>query len=379
MLKKDRPIAIWLLLGCFLIFAMVIIGGMTRLTNSGLSMVEWNLFMGSVPPTSEANWQELFNKYKQYPEYKLVNFNISLEEFKSIFYWEYGHRMFGRMIGLVFIIPFLWFWIKGRITKDLMPKLLIILALGAFQGFLGYWMVESGLVKDPDVSHYRLAAHLTTAFLTFAYTFWVALGLVYGKSEIGNRKSEILEEDTRTQSPDSDQSNPAIGHRPSAPNESSNRPPIFKWIRVLLVVLVIQIIWGAYVAGLNAGKVYNTWPKMGEKWIADGVTAMSPWWHNFVEGLAGVQFVHRYLAYAVLGLVIFIFFKGKRMNLFVSQRRGLNALLIAVGAQFFLGIFTVLYGVPLWLGVVHQLGAFVLLGATVYVLQRFQFLPSTRD
>jgi cytochrome c oxidase assembly protein subunit 15 len=391
MLKKNRPIVVWLLLGCFLIFAMVIIGGMTRLTNSGLSMVEWNLFMGSVPPTSEADWQELFDKYKQYPEYKLVNFNISVDEFKSIFYWEYSHRMFGRLIGLVFIIPFLWFWIKGKISKELMPKLLIILAMGAFQGFLGYWMVESGLVKDPDVSHYRLAAHLTTAFLTFAYTFWVALGLVYGKSVIrrpepvegGNRKSEILEEDARTQSSDSDQINPAIGHRslsevegrPSAQNLNSNKPSIYKWIRVLLVVLVIQIVWGAYVAGLNAGKVYNTWPKMGDKWIADGVTAMTPWWHNFIEGLAGVQFVHRYLAYVVVGLVLFIFFKGKRMNLFVSQRRGLNALLIAVGVQFFLGIFTLLYGVPLWLGVVHQLGAFFLLGATVYVLHRFQQLP----
>jgi len=364
MLKKDRPIVIWLLLGCVLIFSMVIIGGMTRLTNSGLSMVEWNLFMGSVPPTSDADWQELFEKYKQYPEYKLVNFNISLAEFKSIFYWEYGHRMFGRLIGLVFVLPFLWFWLRNKISKSLMPKLLLILALGGFQGFLGYWMVESGLVKDPDVSHYRLAAHLTTAFLTFAYTFWVALSLIYSKSMSARGKSfeqeSNLEHDTRTQSPKSDQIYSPI------------RPPIFKWIQVLLITLIVQIVWGAYVAGLNAGKVYNSWPKMGDQWIADGVTAMSPWWQNFVEGLAGVQFVHRYLAYAVVGLVLLVFFKGRKMTLQNSQRQGLRFLLAAVSFQFVLGIITLLYAVPISLGLLHQLGAFVLLGATVYVLQRFQ-------
>ncbi|MAY84586.1 MAG: heme A synthase [Flavobacteriales bacterium] len=362
MLKKDRPIVVWLLLGCILIFAMVVVGGMTRLTNSGLSMVEWNLFMGSVPPTSETDWQELFDKYKQYPEYKLVNFNISLDEFKSIFYWEYGHRMLGRLLGVIFLVPFLWFWIKGRISKDLMPKLLIILAMGAFQGFLGYWMVESGLVKDPDVSHYRLAAHLLTAFLTFAYTFWVALSLIYSKSMTA-RGGSIEQEDNWEEKSTSSS---------SSSNPSSTKPPIFKWIQLLLAVLIIQIIWGAYVAGLNAGKIYNTWPKMGEDWVAESVTAMSPWWHNFIEGMAGVQFVHRYLAYAVVGLVLFIYFKGRRMNLFVSQRRGLNALLIAVGLQFILGVFTLLYAVPISLGLLHQLGAFFLLGATVYVLHRFQ-------
>lgn len=360
MLKKDRPIVIWLLMGCFLIFAMVIIGGMTRLTNSGLSMVEWNLFMGSVPPTSEAHWQELFDKYKQYPEYKLVNFNISLDEFKSIFYWEYGHRMFGRLIGLVFIVPFLWFWFKGRISKALMPKLLIILAMGAFQGFLGYWMVESGLVKDPDVSHYRLALHLTTAFLTFAYTFWVALGLVYKRPETRDQRSDNLDQGARTQSSNSDQ------------KPISSRPNLFRWIQVLLITLILQIVWGAYVAGLNAGKVYNSWPKMGDQWIAEGVTAITPWWQNFVEGLAGVQFVHRYLAYVVIGLVLFIFFKGRKLDLSNSQQQGLRFLLAAVSFQFVLGIFTLLYGVPISLGLLHQLGAFILLGSVVYAMHRFQ-------
>jgi cytochrome c oxidase assembly protein subunit 15 len=336
--RASRPIINWLLLGCILIFLMVAIGGLTRLTHSGLSMVEWNLFMGSVPPTSTEDWEALFEKYKAYPEYQLVNFNISLDEFKSIFYWEYGHRMFGRLIGLVFIVPFLWFWMRKKISRSLMPKLVLILFMGGFQGFLGWYMVKSGLVKDPDVSHYRLAMHLITAFLTFAYTFWVALGLMYpgGRKEAG--------------------SNPVKGV-----------------LQLLLPVLVVQIVWGAYVAGLNAGKVYNTWPKMGEQWIAEGVTALSPWWHNFVEGLAGVQFIHRYLAYVVVGMVLIAFVRARKMKLKPSQHKSIQVLLLAVALQFVLGVVTLLYAVPLSMGLLHQLGAFFLLGASVFALHRFSY------
>jgi len=332
--KQSKAIPIWLLIGCLLIFIMVAIGGLTRLTHSGLSMVEWTIF-GAKPPSNDAHWQELFDKYKQYPEYQQVNFNFSLEEFKSIFFWEYFHRMFGRMIGLVFIIPFLWFWFKKMISKRLMPKLIIILIMGGFQGVLGWYMVKSGLVKNPDVSHYRLAMHLTTAFLTFAYTFWVALGLIYPESI----KAKIH--------------------------------PLKKYFTWLLPIVILQIIWGAYVAGLNAGKVYNTWPKMGDQWIADGVTAMQPWWLNFVEGLAGVQFIHRYVAYVVFGLIIFISIKAKKYKLSTSQQRGIRALHITVGIQFVLGVFTLLYAVPVSLGLLHQLGAFLLLGATVFAMNRF--------
>lgn len=335
MLKENRPIANWLLTGCVLIFIMVAIGGLTRLTHSGLSMVEWTAF-GSTPPASQDAWQELFDKYKQYPEYQQVNFNFSLEEFKSIFYWEYAHRMFGRFIGLVFILPFLWFWFRKKISKTLMPKLILILFLGGFQGMLGWYMVKSGLIKNPDVSHYRLAMHLTTAFITFAYTFWVALGLIYPKKEGANASH-----------------------------------PLKKYFLVLLPVLFMQIVWGAYVAGLNAGKVYTSWPKMGQQWIADSVTAIEPWWQNFVEGLAGVQFVHRYLAYVVVGLVLLIFFKARKTKLSASQKNGVTVLLLGVSLQFLLGIFTLIYAVPVTLGLLHQLGAFILLGATVFGLQRF--------
>ena len=342
----DKGIVIWLLIGCILIFVMVAIGGMTRLTNSGLSMVEWHLFMGSVPPTSESDWQILFEKYKQYPEYKHVNFNIDIAEFKQIFYWEYGHRMFGRLIGLVFILPFLWFLIKRRISKQLMPKLLIMLFLGGFQGFLGWYMVKSGLVKDPDVSHYRLAMHLITAFITFAYILWVALTLIY----------------------------------PSANKESlqANLKALKKPMTLLLCLVFLQIIWGAYVAGLNAGKIYNTWPLMGENMIPEAVTAMKPIWMNFIEGLAGVQFVHRYLAYIVFGLILYLFFKGKKMHLNNSQRAGLSAMLIAVSIQFVLGVFTLIYSVPIAMGLLHQLGAFVLLGTVVYSLHRFSYSQKTQ-
>ncbi len=339
MQNKNRPIAIWLLTGCLLIFLMVAIGGMTRLTHSGLSMVEWNMFIGSTPPGSEVEWEELFDKYKQYPEYKLVNFNIDLEEFKSIYFWEYSHRLFGRMIGLVFIIPFLWFWIKGKIGKSLMPKLLLILSMGAFQGFLGWYMVKSGLVKEPDVSHYRLAAHLITAFITFAYTFWVALDLLDVKKL-----------------------------------QRANYP-INRYLKVLLLLVIVQIVWGAYVAGLNAGKIYNSWPKMGEDWVADSVVAMKPLWINFVEGMAGVQFIHRYLAYAVVALILFIFYKGKRSELIMGQTASLNILLSAVILQFVLGVFTLIHAVPIGLGLLHQLGAFLLLGSVVFAMHKFK-LPT---
>lgn len=341
--NSNRSVIIWLLTGCFLIFVMVLVGGVTRLTNSGLSMVEWNLLMGSIPPLNESEWNLAFEKYKQFPEYQMVNYHFTLEEFKPIFFWEYLHRVLGRLVGLVFIIPFTYFLVKKKISKELLPKLLLILFMGSFQGFLGWYMVKSGLNKDPDVSHFRLAMHLTTAFLTFAYTFWVSLGLMYPKKTKGAFKS------------------------------------IKSLAGILLVITVVQIIWGAFVAGLNAGKVYNTWPMMGEQWIADAVTAMSPWWHNFVEGLAGVQFLHRYMAYLVVGLVLFLFFKSKKQSLSKSQNRGVNFLIGTVSFQFLLGVITLLLAVPVWLGVLHQLGAFILLGSVVFVLHRFTYSPKTVD
>lgn len=341
--NSNRPVIYWLLTGCLLIFIMVLVGGITRLTNSGLSMVEWNLVMGSIPPLNEAEWLIAFEKYKQFPEYQIVNYHFTLEEFKPIFFWEYLHRLLGRLVGLVFIIPFIYFLFKKMISKELLPKLLLLLFMGGFQGFLGWYMVKSGLNKDPDVSHFRLAMHLTTAFLTFAYTLWVALGLMYPNRVKGAFKS------------------------------------LKAGATVLLLITVVQIVWGAFVAGLNAGKVYNTWPLMGDQLVADAVTAMTPLWMNFVEGLAGVQFIHRYMAYAVVGLVIYLAVKARKEKTNVSQRGGMKFLIGMVSVQFVLGIITLLLGVPVWLGVLHQIGALMLLGSVVFVLHRFTYSPELAE
>ncbi len=253
--QQNKSVIIWLLSGCLLIFMMVIIGGITRLTNSGLSMVEWNLIMGVVPPLNEQEWLTIFNQYKQFPEYQQVNFMFTLEEFKSIFFWEYLHRLIGRLIGIIFIIPFLYFLIRKKLSKRLIVQCIFILAMGSLQGYLGWWMVKSGLVNNPDVNHYRLAIHLLAAFLTFAYTLWVALELIYENE----KRIEV--------------------------------PYLRKWLFTLFVITILQIIYGAFVAGLNAGFVLNTWPLMGDKWIADAVTTLKPLWINFINGIGGVQFI----------------------------------------------------------------------------------------
>lgn len=334
--QQNKSVVIWLLTGCLLIFLMVVIGGITRLTHSGLSMVDWNPIMGFIPPLNEADWNVAFEKYKLYPEYQLVNSHFTLEEFKSIFFWEYLHRVIGRVIGLVFIIPFIYFLIRKRLSRKVIFQSLILLAMGGLQGFIGWWMVKSGLVKDPDVSHYRLGTHLITAFLTFAYTFWVALGLIY--------------EDKKNLD--------------------------FKALRVILYFIfgttVIQIIYGAFVAGLNAGFVMNTFPKMGDQWINDSVTALTPFWTNFVEGIGGVQFVHRYLAYVVVSLILYFAIACRKYELSIRQKIATKTMLYAVGVQFLLGVFTLLYAVPVWLGVVHQVGAFLLLASVVYALHSFK-------
>ena len=346
MKNPDKPVITWLLTGCFLIFLMVVIGGITRLTHSGLSIVEWDLLMGTLPPVTSRDWQELFQKYQQSPQYQLVNIHFGLEEFQSIFWWEYIHRLLGRMIGLVFFVPFTYFLIKKKLSRDLVGKLLVIFVLGGLQGFLGWYMVKSGLVKDPHVSHYRLAAHLVTAFISFGFTFWVVLGLIYPPPH----KSQIIHEQ-------------AIGS-------------VKKLTYILSGVVFLQIIYGAFVAGLKAGMVYNTFPKMGSEWMAEGVIAMQPFWKNLLENIAGVQFVHRYLAYIVVIIVGIIWFKARKIGLSDTQKGGINFLGIVVIIQFLLGVFTLLYAVPVTLGVIHQVGAFFLFAAVIYLLHQLQPAPA---
>jgi|TARA_B110000240_G_scaffold32767_1_gene35451 cytochrome c oxidase assembly protein subunit 15 len=333
--REDISVIIWLIAGCLLVFMMVIVGGITRLTDSGLSMVDWNLFSGAIPPINQAEWIETFNQYKQYPEYQKQNFMFTLSEFKTIFFWEYIHRLLGRFIGLVFIIPFIYFLIKKRLSKSLIIECCILLFMGGTQGAIGWWMVKSGLVNNPDVSHFRLAIHLITAFLTFSYTFWVALKLIN-------------------------------------PSKKSHNTSLYNSSLILMLVVVIQIIYGAFVAGLDAGKVYNSWPKMHDKWIAESVYAMEPFWSNFINGIAGVQFIHRTFAFVVLGLIIYIYYQSKKYTLLKNENIAINLLMVTVLFQMVLGIITLVMGVPLWLGVLHQVGAFILLASTVFSIFIFK-------
>jgi cytochrome c oxidase assembly protein subunit 15 len=336
MKKDNKTVIYWLLTGCILIFIMVIVGGITRLTHSGLSISNYKLISGVIPPMNEIEWNEAFDLYKQYPEYQKLNYGMSLEEFKDIYFWEWIHRVIGRFIGLVFIVPFVYFLIRKQLSKSTIKKSIILLFMGGFQGFLGWYMVKSGLVDRPDVSHYRLAAHLTTAFLTFAYTFWVALDLMF-------------------------------------PNKKEINSKFRNFIRLGLVVLIIQIIYGAFVAGLDAGWIHNHWPFMNEgKLIHETVyTEQNPTYLNFIEGKSGVQFVHRTLAYVVVIFILAIWYKATRNGISKWQTKGVNSLLIVVGIQFLLGVLTLLLAVPVWLGVLHQVVAFILLSCMVFTLHRF--------
>ncbi len=334
---KNKSVIYWLLTGCILLFVMVTVGGITRLTNSGLSMTDWHLVTDTFPPLTEAKWQETFNEYKQFPEYQKINIHndFTLSDYKFIYFWEWFHRFIGRIIGLVFVIPFVYFLIKKKIDYPTLKKCFVLLGMGAFQGFLGWFMVKSGLIDNPDVSHFRLSLHLTFAFITFAYTLWVALDLIYPD------KREVI-------------------------------IPLKKLARVTLVFLLIQIIYGGFVAGLNAGLVHNHWPLMsdGQLFHDSIILEKDTWLTRFTEGKSGVQFVHRTFAYIVVGFILFLYFKSKKYTLTTAQKNGLNALVFIVFLQFSLGIFTLLYSVPLWLGLTHQIMAFILLATMTYTLHR---------
>lgn len=337
MKKENNYVITWLLSGCLLLFMMVVVGGITRLTNSGLSMTDWHLVTDTFPPLSEAKWEQAFEEYKKFPEYQKINIHndFTLSDYKFIYFWEWFHRFIGRIIGLAFIVPFVYFLFKKRLSTETIKKCIVLLGMGAFQGFLGWFMVRSGLIDNPDVSHFRLSLHLTFAFITFAYTLWVALDLIY-------------------------------------PNKTTVILPLQKIARIALVFLLIQIIYGGFVAGLNAGLIHNHWPLMSDgEFIHESVfIEQKILFLNLVEGKSGVQFVHRTMAYIVVGLILLLFFKSKKYLLSSLQKKGINTLVIIVFLQFGLGVFTLLYSVPLWLGLAHQIMAFFLLSAMTFTLHR---------
>ena len=337
-MNQNKSVIYWLLSGCVLLFIMVTVGGITRLTNSGLSMTDWHLVTDTFPPLTDEKWQAAFEEYKKFPEYQKINIHndFQLSDYKFIYFWEWFHRFIGRIIGLVFIVPFVYFLIKKKLNSETIKKCVVLLGMGAFQGFLGWFMVKSGLIDNPDVSHFRLSLHLTFAFITFAYTLWVALDIIYPT------KNEVI-------------------------------LPLRKIARIALVFLIIQIIYGGFVAGLNAGLIHNHWPLMsdGQLLHESVILEKDSWLLRLTEGKSGVQFVHRTMAYVVVGLILFLYFKSKKFTLSNQQQTGLNLLVIIVFLQFLLGVFTLLFSVPLWLGLTHQIMAFILLATMTYTLHRF--------
>jgi cytochrome c oxidase assembly protein subunit 15 len=316
--RDRRLVAAWLFFCAALAFAVVLVGGVTRLTRSGLSIVEWQPLIGALPPLSQADWEALFAKYRETPEFRQVNFTMSLEGFKGIFWWEYVHRLLARVIGLVFLLPYLYFLLRKRLDAALAWKLGGIFVLGALQGAVGWYMVKSGLVDDPKVSPVRLSAHLGLALAIFAAELWLALQLVSRKDF------------------------PFDGLAISLP-----------------FVIFLMALSGGMVAGLRAGYAYNTFPLMNGELVPPDVLVLEPWWRNFVHNMATVQLVHRAFFWLLLVLVPLAWWR-------LRHTAAANALAIAFIAQAALGISTLLLRVPVGLGSAHQAGAVVLLGAAVW-------------
>ena len=339
--QVDKRIGYWLMLGAALVIAMVILGGYTRLSHSGLSMVTWKPVTGVVPPLTDAQWEREFNKYKTSPEYKKRNYHFTVEEFKKIYWPEFLHRLLGRVIGMAFIIPFLYFLFTGKLkNKKLLANLVVIFLLGGLQGLIGWYMVKSGLVDVPSVSHYRLAIHFITALTLYVYIFWTGLKVLW----------------------------------PSTKDVKSDNQQIPKLLSITIALLVLQLIYGAFVAGLKAGLIYPTFPKMGSEWIPKsiGMALDTYGLSSFTEFPTLVQFVHRWLGVVIVGMVIWIYVSARKSELSKVQSQSLLAMIIAVGLQFLLGVFTLLMVVPISLGVLHQLGAVILLTIMIYSVYSFK-------
>ena len=334
-----RPVTNWLFAGAVMIACMVVLGGITRLTGSGLSITEWKPIMGALPPMNEAEWNVAFEKYKAIPEYQLVNQHLDLPGFKGIFFWEYMHRNWGRLMGLVFAVPFIIFWRQGRLKGWLMRRTLWILLGGAVVASLGWFMVMSGLVDEVDangnklvdVSHYRLAIHLCGAFIVFAIVLWTILDI--------RRERRAVKPNGR----------------------------VGRWARWLLVLLALQIVWGAFTAGLGAGHIYNTWPLMNGEFMPENVCAFGNWVTDFTGHRDGVQFIHRNLAYLVaLGMLLFALLPKHERALAKPNM----LMLVMVLVQFLLGVLTIVWQVPIVLGVLHQFGAVLLLCTVLNVMHK---------
>jgi heme a synthase len=346
---QQHAVAAWLFICCGLIFAMVVVGGITRLTLSGLSITEWNPVVGIVPPLTSAQWAAALASYKEIPEYRLIHYGMSLAEFKDIYFWEYAHRLLGRLIGVVYAAPLVWFWVRGRLPRRLLPALLGILALGFCQGLLGWYMVESGLAERVEVSQYRLVAHLALALAIYSLILWTALGLVQRPSPV---------------SAGLDASAP---HPPLARTRGRVREGA-SWRRAaepVILLIGLTIAAGGFVAGTRAGLIYNTFPLMGGTLVPAEYAQLHPFIRNWFENLAAIQFDHRLLAMTTFAVVLALWFAGLRAALPKPACVALHTLLAAVALQVALGISTLLLVVPISLAAAHQAGAVLLLTAAI--------------
>jgi cytochrome c oxidase assembly protein subunit 15 len=331
--RYNRQIAGWLIVCAAVVLAMILLGGVTRLTHSGLSMVEWKPLMGVIPPLSQDSWQQTFEKYQQFPEYQKINSGMTLGEFKSIFLFEYAHRVLGRMIGMLFLVPFLFFYFTRRLPAKLMPKLALMFVMGGFQGLLGWYMVKSGLVDNPHVSQYRLTAHLGTAVIVYAYMLWVAFGLLLPEPDKTMRLGSGLRRLSYS----------------------------------ITGLLFLMILSGGLVAGTRAGLAYSTWPLMGDSFIPAGLYASSPAWLAAFEDITTIQFNHRIFAYILFVLIVAFGLRAFRAGVSGRLVLGVHALLTLLLIQVTLGIATLLYLVPVTLAAAHQGVAICLFTSSLFV------------
>ena len=325
--KYRLYISNWLILMFFLVSTMIVVGGLTRLTDSGLSITKWEFFKGFFPPLNNETWNAYFDSYKKIPEFKLQNFSMTLSEFKFIFWWEWAHRFFGRIIGLTFLIPLIFFSIKVGFKK--LSNLHLIFLLICFQGFLGWYMVKSGLVNDIDVSHFRLSIHLLFAFIILSLIFWNYLDLIYLKEKERKMRNYL--------------------------------PEIF------MILIFLQIIFGAFVSGMDAGKIYNTWPLMGNNYFPDDNSIINLFKINALSDPSLVQFIHRNLAYLIcfVFLLILFFVINEKLNKFYKIMKILGVILLI---QIILGILTVLNGAQMLVASMHQISSIALISFSIYLL-----------
>jgi cytochrome c oxidase assembly protein subunit 15 len=342
--SSTLPIAYWLLFCAAMVFSMAVIGAITRLTESGLSMVEWKPLIGILPPLSEAEWHRVFDLYKATPEFRINNSWMELEDFKEIFFWEWFHRLWGQLIGFVFLIPLLVFWARGQVTRELRPKLIGLFLLGGLQGVIGWYMVESGLVDQPDVSHYRLALHLGAAILIYALLVRTVLGLL----------------------------------RPVTPAGRDERAPGLRLhARLALLLVAATIVWGAFVAGTGAGFAYNTFPLMDGHILPPEAGSLSPWWMNPLENLAAIQFTHRALAIVTALVVLALWARVRTAKLPGKAGTIASHTAAMVLIQVALGVATLLSVVWMPVAAAHQAGALLVVTGLVWLLHELRSAPRT--